>query len=158
MDGRNYLDLDNGGDTRICGHCKKPYYVGSSGEEAICSPCKKEVDRAFELVRDYLQDHPGAKVPELTEELNLEEHTILYLIDSQRLEMRKGLANRCAMCGKAVIGMRLCHDCRVNVGKSLGQAKQALIARGAVDPDEKKKMEPDISLTGRVHVDTTRRR
>lgn len=114
-----------------CALCKKNYV---HHKDDICRHCQADADEAFFRIRDYLRDHPNADALELSEQLILDERVVLFLIDSGRLETVKNVS-RCTVCGSAVIGMPLCMQCRTNMSRSLDQARQSLISRGAVDPD-----------------------
>lgn len=132
MQDYHLTNLNTRDESKTCALCKKNY-VAEKGE--ICRHCQAEADDAFFRVREYLREHPTADALELSEQLVLDERIVLHLIDSGRLEMVNANISRCSVCGRAVIGMRLCMACRNNMSRSLDEARKALIARGAVDPE-----------------------
>lgn len=143
----------NSEEGKTCTLCKKNYVE----TDDICRYCKVEVDEAFFRIKDYLYKHPNADAVEISEELVLDQRIVLFLIDNKRLEMVKKGVSQCTMCGKAVIGNRLCTECREKIGKRLGQARQSLLDRGAVEPSGKPTPLAG-QLQGKLHVDPRRRR
>lgn len=112
----------------------------------ICPECIKRLDECFVAIRDYLDEHPNAKVAELSEELEIKEKTILDFIKQGRIMVREPVLN-CVNCGRPICGGDLCDECRSNIG---GQISKVVDSK----KKEKERIETDINInrTGGMHV------
>lgn len=123
-------------DVRQCRFCGKLYrYIGNK----LCPDCVREMDEAQIKVRDYLFDHPGADVKEISEGAELEERTVLYLLKEGILSVNQGAVVasglRCSMCGKSISVGKMCNGCRTSLGKSLN----SVLPEGKANPEDRKR-------------------
>lgn len=108
-------------DVRKCKECGKifPNY----GRDK-CPECLKKLDDWFVAIRDYLDEHPHAKVVELSEELEIPEKVILNFIKEGRILVREAII-KCLQCGKPVYSGSICDECKKNIGSQINKAVEA---------------------------------
>ncbi|ADQ41183.1 Flagellar operon protein YvyF [Caldicellulosiruptor acetigenus I77R1B] len=102
-------------DVRNCRRCGKIYlYDGSP----ICPQCRKEEEEDFKKVKEYLYDHPGATLPEVSNATGVSPEKILRFLKEERLEIvgESNIILECERCGKAIKTGRLCDECKKEVG------------------------------------------
>lgn len=150
MHGHGFNNSPHHNDGGTCALCSKNY-VYNTGD--ICRYCQTDVDDAFFRIREYLEAHPRADALELSDQLMIDETIILYLIDTNRLEMVNSNLSRCSICGRSLIGMQICAQCRGDVSRSLDQARDALLSRGVSKP----KLAKDLDAAQDLKRDTSRR-
>ena len=78
----------------------------------ICPACVTRIDECFELAREYLYNHPGADILELTTETGVDDKIILMLLREGRLSLGEASAIlECEKCGKHIATGRYCKQC-----------------------------------------------
>ncbi len=93
----------------------------------LCTECARREEEVFLQVREYLEEHRGATMMEITDNLGVSEDIISRLIEQGRLVMSGAAVSRCESCGAAVApGQRLCLRCRVALDQSLRAAADTL--------------------------------
>ncbi|AGB42153.1 flagellar operon protein TIGR03826 [Halobacteroides halobius DSM 5150] len=94
-----------------CKRCKRVF--SPVGREKICPRCKQDEERDFEKVKNYLWDHPGANVEEISEETEVAEDLITKFIKEGRFAQLDGvdLSVECERCGAPIKNGRFCEDC-----------------------------------------------
>lgn len=117
-------------------------YMGND----MCPECVKTQDEIFVKIRDYLDEHPHARVPELAEELEIKEKTILDFIKQGRIMLTEAVLT-CVNCGRPVYTGTICDECRQNIG---GQINQAIEAKRK--EQERFETGVEINRTGGMHV------
>ena len=125
---------------RECGNLFQ--YTGKD----ICNDCFQKLDEYFVQVRDYLDEHPNAKVAELSEELDIKERIILDFIKQGRLILKEAVL-QCVNCGKPICTGKMCDECVNIIGGRINQ----------VVSEKKKQLESfetgvSINETGGMHV------
>ena len=107
-----------------CEFCRKPFqYMGKS----ICSECMLKLDEEFIIIREYLWEHDGASIEEVSEETGVSRKTILYLLKEERLlvgdenEAASGIL-QCEACKKPIYTGRMCADCKKQLITELNQS------------------------------------
>ncbi len=98
--------------TCSCWNCHRLfYYVG--GEE-LCPECKEKLTTKFREVKDYIYDHPGVKIPEVTEACGVSERQILRWLREERLYIAEdsAIVLTCKNCGKPINTGMYCAECK----------------------------------------------
>ncbi len=107
-----------------CDYCGEPF---NSFGPKICGKCSKELDEIFTKVRRYMYSVGGAVTAEqITEELEVPEKAVLYLIETGRIVTTSELGwhDKCGVCGKAVPnGTSMCPTCSKSVLSGLNKFK-----------------------------------
>ncbi len=109
-----------GSSIRQCTFCGK---IFNSLGKNICPACVTKIDECFQLVRDYLYNHPGADIVELTSETGVEDKIILMLLREGRLALGEASSClKCEKCGKHITTGRYCGQCAKFLENTLAKA------------------------------------
>ena len=122
-----------------CIECGRSF--GSKNGEKLCKRCsEKKVDDDFKKVRDYLYDHPGADISDVSEHTGVEEKIILKLLRQDRIEVvdEENSILKCKSCGKPIKSGRLCEECKkIEFAKSLKDAGEEI--KNSINSENSKK-------------------
>lgn len=107
-------------DIRTCKYCGKLFkYIGNK----LCPDCVHHMHEAERQIRDYLYEHVGADVNEISEGTGLDERTVLHLLKEGILTASSGVgasgALLCDMCKKPIAAGKICNSCKTELGKTL---------------------------------------
>ena len=94
-----------------CERCGKTF--NSNGFYSVCELCTKHDEQDFSKIKEYLAEHPGAKLFDLVYDLNIAVKKIKRYLRENRLEIIEN-NNRflfCEMCGKPIRSGQLCDTC-----------------------------------------------
>ncbi|CCU80833.1 flagellar protein [Halanaerobium saccharolyticum subsp. saccharolyticum DSM 6643] len=98
-----------------CQECGK---VFASAGQKVCPNCRKSEEEKYELVKDYLWDHPNSTVKTVSEATGVEEKLIIKFIKDNRLQS-DGLAIdyslKCKICDKEIAAGVYCESCRTKM-------------------------------------------
>ncbi|PWI57738.1 hypothetical protein [Sulfoacidibacillus thermotolerans] len=106
---------------RTCEQCGKVFL----GVRKICDACFAKEEQEFELVSDYLRDHPNAQAKEVSDETGVEVAHVMKWVKEGRLIARINYA--CERCGATIHGGRYCAECTAELGRDLQKTKAALL-------------------------------
>ena len=98
-------------DIRNCKHCGALFqYNGSS----ICPKCSKALEKKLVEVKDYLDEHKGATVQQVSEETGVSVKQLHRWVKEERLMFAPGVDTGvvCQNCGTPIASGRLCDRCR----------------------------------------------
>jgi flagellar protein len=127
-------------DLKNCIECGRSF--ASKDGEKLCKRClEKKVEDDFKKVRDYLYDHPGADIKEVSEVTGVEEKIILKLLRQDRIEVidEENSILKCKRCGKPIKSGRMCDDCKkIEFAKSLQDAGNEI--KNSIDAENSKKV------------------
>jgi len=76
--------------------------------------CKKQDEINFKRVKEYLYEHPGASLHEVSKELEISVQQIKMYLKEGRLEIVGENGNmflECEKCGKSITTGRFCKEC-----------------------------------------------
>lgn len=107
-------------DVRNCKSCGKLFnYIGGP---PICPECVKETEVKFEEVKQYIYDHPGAGIQEVSESMDVSVAQIRKWLKEERLSFSESseIALECEKCGKRILTGRFCKMCKDTMVKDLG--------------------------------------
>lgn len=120
-------------DTRNCKICGRLFtYVRSP----FCHECTKRLEEKFKQVKEYIYEHPGAGITEVSEENDVSKSIIRYWVREERLSFSKDshVDFVCEKCGTSISTGRFCKKCKKEVQRDLQKVY-------AVEPIEKKKQQ-----------------
>lgn len=107
-------------DIRNCRRCNKIFnYIGGL---PICYDCKKQDEINFKRVKEYLYEHPGASLYEVSKELEISVQQIKVYLKEGRLEIVGESGNmflECEKCGKSITTGRFCKECANEVANDI---------------------------------------
>lgn len=106
-------------EVRNCKSCGRLFnYIGAS---PICPNCAKKLDEVYAKVKEYIYDHPGASINEVSEENDVSVNQIKKWVREEKLSFSEdspvGLA--CEGCGKMIKTGRYCKECKLKTAKEL---------------------------------------
>lgn len=130
-------------DIRNCKQCGKLFQY--TGVSKICPKCAREDEELFKIVKEYLYDHPGANIMEVSEETGVEEDRILRYLRQGKLEISGeggSLILDCERCGKAIRTGRFCDACAHEI--------EVELKSGFTRVDKPKQLEKDRMFTAEM--------
>jgi len=97
----------------------------------MCGDCLKKLDEDFILIREYLYEHDGAGIEEVSEATGVSRKSILYLLKEERLIVgdENGEANgylKCESCKRPIHTGRMCAGCKNEVLSAIQQSVAAV--------------------------------
>lgn len=111
---------------RNCPQCGKVFaYIRRN----LCPECMQKEEESFQVIRDYIRNHPGSTVLSVAENTGVKEDVILRFLREGRLESGTVLlaesSLRCEMCGSSISSGKLCEKCANKLRKGFaGEIKQ----------------------------------
>jgi flagellar operon protein (TIGR03826 family) len=103
-------------DLKNCKKCGR-MFSDTNGHE-FCSKCRLEVEDHFKIAREYVYDHPGTTVNEVSEETGVPKEEILKYLREERLELVNDKDDlKCQKCGKPIKSGRYCMNCAAELKK-----------------------------------------
>lgn len=112
---------------RNCKSCGKIFNYMSG--PVICPACKDGLEAKFQEVKEYIREHKGANIPEVSEACDVEAGQIRQWLRDERLEVTEdsALYLTCESCGTAIRSGRFCEKCKGDMTQNLknvmGEAK-----------------------------------
>lgn len=87
----------------------------------ICPGCVEELDKSFEMVKNYIYDNPDANVLEISKATGVPEKQVLEFLREGRLFINNPEeVIQCERCGKPLNGGRYCAACQAALENALG--------------------------------------
>lgn len=128
-----------------CKNCGRIFqFIGKD----ICPECVQVNDDYFLAIRDYLDDNPNARIPEISEDLDIDEKFIFEFIKSGRIIMREAVVT-CVNCGKRINGGEMCDECKNKMSSRISASVES--KKQARSEEEKQKL-GNYARTGGMHV------
>ena len=106
---------------RNCRKCGKMFnYITGI---PICPSCKEAMEAKFQEVKEYIREHKGAGIQEVSEACDVEVQQITAWLREDRLEVTEGsnLMLNCETCGAPIRSGRFCDKCRNTVTNGFSQ-------------------------------------
>ena len=107
---------------RNCRRCKKlfNYVVGPY----LCPQCREEMEKKFQEVKKYVQEHSHADVQTVSEECEVDHMQIRQWVKEERLvfsdDSAMGIA--CERCGTTIKSGRFCEKCKAEMANGFRSA------------------------------------
>lgn len=114
-------------DIRNCSRCGKVYkYDGFR----VCPNCRREDEADFQKVKEYIDEHPGANIKEVSDATEIDSKKIMEFLRAGRLEImdENNLILSCERCGKPIKTGKFCDKCAFEIQKELKGAITKKIA------------------------------
>lgn len=118
-------------DTRNCRMCGRLFnYIRSP----FCQACTEKLEEKFKQVKDYIYEHPGAGLAEVSEENEVSQSTIQHWVREERLSFSEDsqVTFACEKCGIPIRTGRFCKRCK-------DKMKQEFSKLYYVEPEKKEK-------------------
>ena len=106
-------------DVRTCRQCKRIFNYLSG--PSLCPACKEDLEKKFQEVKKYIQDHPGVNIPIVAEECDVEAKQIKQWLREERLELSDSAGSllTCDSCGAAIRSGKFCDKCKSSMANDL---------------------------------------
>lgn len=91
---------------------------------AICPRCKDEQETKFQEVKEYVREHHGADISEVSQECEVDPGQIRQWIREERLQFADDSPIRiaCESCGTMIRSGRFCDKCKAEMTNGFKQA------------------------------------
>lgn len=94
----------------------------------LCPSCLEREEEEFRKVKEFLRQHPKARLEEVSEATGVDKKVILEFLKEGRLQVAEGMEPLvelfCERCGKPITSGRLCDDCRKKVAQLIQSAEE----------------------------------
>lgn len=107
---------------RNCRHCGRIFnYVTG---QVICPACREKMEEKFQEVKEYIREHRGAGIAEVSEACDVEASQIRQWLREERLEVTEdsALFLNCEGCGAPIRCGRFCEKCRGSMTREFNSA------------------------------------
>ncbi|MGI6144463.1 MAG: MerR family transcriptional regulator [Clostridia bacterium] len=80
----------------------------------LCPECQEKEEQIFRVIRNYISQHPGVSVIDVSRETGISEDKVLRFLRQGRLSIsgEKHIKLECELCGRFVSGGRYCPACQ----------------------------------------------
>ncbi len=114
-------------DIRNCKRCGRIFnYLGG---QQLCYDCRNEDEKIFRKVKEYLYEHPGATISQVSMDLDVSMERIKAYLREGRLEIIDEGGNmvlECESCGKSIRTGRFCDECSRELARQLKESVRNL--------------------------------
>lgn len=126
-------------DIRNCRNCGNifNYLTGP----IVCPACKESLEAKFQEVKQYIEEHPGVGIRQVSDACDVETSQIQQWLREERLEVTENSAIylNCESCGAPIRSGRYCDKCR----NALTNGFQSAIRSSQPKPEPEKKKTDD---------------
>lgn len=90
----------------------------------ICPVCREKVEEEFQKVKEYVREHPGSTVNQVSEVCEVPVSQIHQWLREERLELAEGSAIvlQCESCGAPISCGRYCEKCKRELAMGFKEA------------------------------------
>lgn len=105
-----------------CRSCGKIFYYAVGPE--LCPHCVSVFEERFQMVKEYIYDHPHAGAHEVAKEFDISVQTIYRWVKEERLEFSQesAVGIPCECCGRQIKSGRFCEACKLKLAHGLEHA------------------------------------
>ncbi len=107
------------GEIRNCPRCGKVFnYIA----RPICGRCMQDEEEEFKKVKEYIDEYPGANMPEVSDATGISVDKIMRFLRDERLEISGEDSNiflECERCGRSIRTGRFCDKCKDEIQNEL---------------------------------------
>lgn len=109
-------------DVRNCANCGRIFNYLSG--PPICQVCKEHMDLKFQEVKEYVREHPGATINEVSAENDVTPKQIKQWVREERLQFADDspVVFQCESCGTNIKTGRYCDACKRNQANTFAKA------------------------------------
>ncbi|WP_046212864.1 TIGR03826 family flagellar region protein [Paenibacillus wulumuqiensis] len=106
-----------------CPQCGKLYVANLRG---MCGNCIKDIDHQYERCNQYLREHKGTTITELSEAVDVSIKQITTFIREGRISIANApnMGYACEVCGTVIRENNMCEPCRTRLTKDIRNAYQ----------------------------------
>ena len=99
---------------RNCRSCGRIFnYVAGP---IVCPACREGLEKKFQEVKEYIREHPGVTIPDVSEACDVEPNTIRQWLREERLELAENspIYLNCESCGAPIRCGKYCEKCKLD--------------------------------------------
>lgn len=114
-------------EVKVCRNCKKMFqYIAGP---ALCPKCRQLEEDYFQQVKEYLREHPGDSLYEVSKQTEVSAALIEKFLREGRLQVSADspIELTCERCGSKIITGRYCNKCKTTISNELNEVKQSII-------------------------------
>lgn len=114
-------------EVKVCKSCKKMFqYIAGP---VLCPKCKQLEEEYFQQVKEYLREHPGDSLYEVSKQTGVSAALIEKFLRQGRLQVAADspIELTCERCGSKIITGKYCNSCKTQITNELNEAKQSMI-------------------------------
>ncbi|MCM1105983.1 MAG: flagellar protein [Blautia sp.] len=106
-------------DVRNCKNCGRLFNVLAN--ERLCPACRQAMEDKFQDVKNYINEHKGASIDEVSRENDVSVKQIKQWVREERLSFSEDSMEgiECEKCGKLIRTGRFCDNCRKTMTNDL---------------------------------------
>lgn len=99
-------------EVRNCANCGRIFNY--TGGKPICQVCREHADEAFQQVKEYVRENPGATINMVAEVNDVSPKQIKQWVKEERLQFADDspVVFQCEKCGKNIKTGRFCNECK----------------------------------------------
>jgi protein-arginine kinase activator protein McsA len=116
---------------KTCSNLECQKLFSGNVNSTLCRTCQQKEDSAFEVVKAYLAEHPGAAVMEIHQQTEIPLDVINALYESGRLAVV--VLQKCSKCGNTIRenpgNLMICQDCAKTMQSQLSSELSSLQLR-----------------------------
>lgn len=112
-----------------CPRCRRPFV--NTGRN-LCPVCIELENKAFDIIREYLDQKPGASLYQICFDTGIDEDIVISLIRRGKLRsVERRLTHKCARCGTEVLIVDgdFCERCQRELESKVSQAIRDLSSK-----------------------------
>ena len=130
-------------EVRNCRTCGRLFnYIG--GPANICPACRDELEKKFQVVKEYIRENPRASIQEISDANEVTTNQIRQWIREERLQFSEDspVGIECENCGTTIRTGRFCENCKNTMANALNKSieKPKAPEPPKPKPDNKNKM------------------
>lgn len=87
----------------------------------LCQVCREGMEKKFQEVKEYIREHPGVGIPEVSAACDVEPSQIRQWLREERLELAENspIFLNCEGCGSPIRCGKYCEKCKVSMTSEL---------------------------------------
>lgn len=106
----------------------------------VCQVCREGLEKKFQTVKEFIREHPGVTIPEVSEACDVEPQQIRQWLREERLELSESspIFLNCEGCGTTIRCGRFCEKCKASTTRGF----RDVLNQNSPRPPELKKPDP----------------
>lgn len=108
-------------------NCKECGKLFSSAGQKVCPDCLQGEEEKFEIVKEYLWEHPNSTIKKVAGDTGVEEDLIIKFMREDRLSAEGLLIDytlKCKRCGTEIKTGLFCNSCRSKMISDFNQGDE----------------------------------
>ncbi|MBE5883558.1 MAG: flagellar protein [Lachnospiraceae bacterium] len=87
----------------------------------LCPRCREKLEEKFQIVKEYIREHPGITIPEVSEACEVDPSQIRQWLREERLQLSEDspIYLNCDGCGALIRCGKYCDKCKTNTTRDL---------------------------------------